>query len=270
MIVYSIFLILLIAIIVYSAATGAASYKILVSATNTLVRQKIYRSWIRESWVLFGIPSLVGVLLVLQAGESLQLPINYPELQGFGWGAALGAVGVLVFTIVLNWRQSTTLSRGDKDKTRELINKSGSGGLIAKNTEERKLAGWLSFAAGITEELFFRLILPSALVLVFGVEWVIPILVASVLLFGVAHAYQGLSGVVATSIVGAVFMLIFVSTGSILLIILIHILMDVRATVALSWMAYGRQDCIDFAFSFIQDTCRSLLEYYVSRGQRAV
>lgn len=240
MLIYCVFLAILFAIIVYTAATGDKSYKILATATSTVARQKIYRSWLRESWVLFGIPSLVGLVLLLQSGYSLQLPLDYPALEGFGWGVALGATAILVLAIVSSWRQSTTTTQADKDKIRELIDKSGSGGLIARNSQERKLAGWLSFAAGVTEELFFRLILPLTMVAIFGVEWILLIVIVSVLLSGLAHAYQGATGILATSLVGAAFMGIYISTGSIWLAILVHVLVDIRSTVALSWMAYGR------------------------------
>lgn len=240
MFMYILFLTLLLSIIIYSAATGGSSYKILEQATNTQKRQKIYRSWIRESWLLFGVVSVAGIALLLQTDQTLQLSFNSPTLESVGTGMAFGLIVVLLLAIAYSWRQSTTISKADRNKIKSLINKSGSGGLIAKNHEERTLGGVLSLAAGVTEELFFRLVLPAVMVVIFGTEWLVPIVIISALLFGLAHAYQGISGVVLTSIIGALLMFIYISTGSILLAILVHILVDVRATVAMSWVAYGR------------------------------
>ena len=54
------------------------------------------------------------------------------------------------------------------------------------------------------------------------------ILSASVL-FGLAHTYQGITGVVKTTIVGVLFSILYIGLGSILPIILLHFLLDYMA-----------------------------------------
>ena len=52
--------------------------------------------------------------------------------------------------------------------------------------------------------------------------------VVTSLAFGIAHVYQGRSGVAATTIVGAVLGVILASTGTLLVTIAIHALLDLR------------------------------------------
>jgi len=53
-------------------------------------------------------------------------------------------------------------------------------------------------------------------------------LVLSTILFGFAHIYQGWKGVLGTGLVGGVLAYLYLSTGSLLLPIVLHILIDAR------------------------------------------
>jgi membrane protease YdiL (CAAX protease family) len=52
--------------------------------------------------------------------------------------------------------------------------------------------------------------------------------VAAAAVFGLAHLYQKVTGVVATAIAGLLFCVLYVKTGSLLLPILLHVAIDVR------------------------------------------
>ncbi len=56
------------------------------------------------------------------------------------------------------------------------------------------------------------------------------VLVAAVL-FGLAHSYQGITGMILTAFAGAVFCGLYVATGSLLVPIALHILVDLRFAV---------------------------------------
>src|SRR3546814_10584207 len=68
-----------------------------------------------------------------------------------------------------------------------------------------------ALAAGITEELYFRLLLPLTIALVTG-NALVGFAVAT-LLFGLAHRYQRWRGVLATSAVGAVLAFVYLASG---------------------------------------------------------
>lgn len=99
--------------------------------------------------------------------------------------------------------------------------------LVPRPGERRRFV-WLAVTAGVTEELLYRS---------FGlsyVHWIWPGLSAegAVVLtsaaFGFAHLYQGWKNVVLTGLLGAVFAIITIDTGSVLPAIIVHTLVDLR------------------------------------------
>lgn len=92
--------------------------------------------------------------------------------------------------------------------------------------------GWgvlLSFTAGISEELFFRLLLPLLIALVSGSA--AAGFVVATLLFGVAHRYQGWAGVAATTLTGALLAFGYLLTASLAAVIALHVAIDLNALV---------------------------------------
>jgi len=87
----------------------------------------------------------------------------------------------------------------------------------------------LGLNAGVVEELLFRLALPA---LIFGIvgNGLIAFLAASAL-FGLLHAYQGWVGVLSSLVLGLIFSLIYLLSGSILLVIAVHAAFDLRSLV---------------------------------------
>ncbi|MDR6786942.1 membrane protease YdiL (CAAX protease family) [Sphingomonas sp. BE138] len=92
--------------------------------------------------------------------------------------------------------------------------------------------GWgvvLAIVAGVTEELFFRLLLPLSVVLVGG-SAVLGFAVAT-LLFGYAHLYQGWRGVVATVLAGVVLALVYLVSAKLWVAMLVHAVIDLNGLV---------------------------------------
>src|SRR5579871_272330 len=94
---------------------------------------------------------------------------------------------------------------------------------------ERRWWAALSISAGVCEEFvyrgfliqYFRGALEGPLHL--GLT---PAVLLATLAFGLGHAYQGVNGVVRTATVGAIFVLLAVLSGSLLLPIVLHALVD--------------------------------------------
>lgn len=103
-------------------------------------------------------------------------------------------------------------------------------GKMLPGTEmEKRYWFFISTTAGLVEELIYRGFLLFLLGRLFpGIPFLVCILVSAVL-FGLAHSYQGPAGVLKTGIAGLFFMLVYVSTGSLLPGILLHFLMDYSA-----------------------------------------
>lgn len=100
--------------------------------------------------------------------------------------------------------------------------------MLPRTTLQRWLFALVCITAGICEEWIYRgFILHFLLTRAPGLAaWVT--IVASALLFGIAHIYQGTLGTVMTTILGVVFALLYLATGSLLLPMLIHALIDLR------------------------------------------
>ena len=86
----------------------------------------------------------------------------------------------------------------------------------------------VSLAAGVAEEIAYRGFLMAYLASM-APTW--GAVAASALLFGAAHLYQGVVGVVATTALGVIFAVMYLSTGSLLLPMLMHALIDVSSMV---------------------------------------
>ena len=104
-------------------------------------------------------------------------------------------------------------------------------GVIPRTPAEIRWGAVLSINAGLTEEIFFRLLMPLTWYALTGNALVA--LLISVVLFGVVHAYQGVIGVIATLAVGLALTLVYLATQQIWLAMLVHALIDLRALVFL-------------------------------------
>lgn len=101
--------------------------------------------------------------------------------------------------------------------------------LLPHTPEEKKYWTLVATTAGLVEEIVYRgflLFLLSSLFPDLPVFWCILI---SSALFGLAHTYQGLSGILKTGAVGLLFALVYACTGSLLPGILLHFIMDYAA-----------------------------------------
>jgi membrane protease YdiL (CAAX protease family) len=103
------------------------------------------------------------------------------------------------------------------------------GYLLPRSTREELLFAGVAVTAGITEELIYRGFLLRYLAAEpWGLSAATALVVSSAV-FGLAHAGQGVRGVLATAMVGLLLGGLFLASGSLLLPILLHTLIDLRA-----------------------------------------
>jgi len=99
----------------------------------------------------------------------------------------------------------------------------------------------VALAAGVTEEPFFRLLLPLLIAIVTGSA--AAGFVLSLILFGAMHRYQGWRGMIATTVFGGVMTGVYLVSGALWLVIALHVLIDLNGLVlwpALSSSAASR------------------------------
>ena len=147
------------------------------------------------------------------------------EVGGMFIGAALGMVGAIALRVWRNRRSGKPAAAVRESR------KSGwlpdFSALLPVTARERLLFAAVALSAGVCEEVVFRGWLLAALHGQLGLQggWLILIAAA---IFGLAHAYQKISGVALTGLLGAVFCLLYVVTGSLLLPIILHVFIDIR------------------------------------------
>ena len=100
--------------------------------------------------------------------------------------------------------------------------------LLPSTRDERAWWWAVCITAGICEEIVYRGFLLHyfhTLPFHLSLTWA---LVVSSMIFGIGHLYQGVGGGVQTAVIGFVFGTMFVMTGSLVLPIVLHAVMDLR------------------------------------------
>ncbi|MBC3942170.1 CPBP family intramembrane glutamic endopeptidase [Sphingomonas albertensis] len=204
-------------------------YRRIKRLPDTASRQKTYRLWIAKAAIAFVLPAIIGLALLDRLDAIVTVPPEFdvlrsllPSLAGDSRAELLGmiggsALGGLVIGAVLatrrNWRILKTIGNV--------------GSLLPRNRPEIMHAAAMSIAAGISEELAFRLFLPLLGALVTGNAFVA--FAVAIAAFGAMHLYQGRAGVIATTLVGALMAAIYLMTGELWLAMLLHALIDLNS-----------------------------------------
>lgn len=105
--------------------------------------------------------------------------------------------------------------------------------LFPTSIPELRLFSALSVSAGVCEEILFRSFLTAYLhsgPIHLALPWAILIAAIS---FGLNHAYQGVGGMIRATIIGDIIALLFLSTGSLWLVMVIHAFLDLQVVLML-------------------------------------
>jgi membrane protease YdiL (CAAX protease family) len=225
----AILLAVMLAIVALNVVAGPRGYRLLAEAGG-VGRKAFYRRMLTAQIIQFTLPPIIGLLLLGRIGAVTELP---PEL----WPASamlrgdvpavsidplltpmfgFAVLAAIPLGAILTWRRW----RNGKGAPAYLARLSA---LLPRDRDEVLLGAAIAVAAGIGEELFFRLLLPMLLAAFIGA---IPAVVAAILLFGLAHAYQGWKGVTVTSLVGILFTAMYLMSGSLAIAMLFHATID--------------------------------------------
>jgi len=100
--------------------------------------------------------------------------------------------------------------------------------LLPRTAGERRLFTAVGVTAGVCEEWLYRgFFLAVVAAMAGGLTTGVLVGVAAVA-FGLAHAYQGPVGIVTTGVLGGVMAAVYLQTGSLLLPVLLHAVIDLR------------------------------------------
>lgn len=188
-----------------------------IDAGMPVDRMHLYRNTIFSHWVLL----ILCVLTWAWAERDWQLlGLGITTDASFLLAAVLTLAGIVLLIM-----QLTQVTRADQETIDRFGGRFGRIALLVpQNAAELTRFYGVSLTAGIVEELLWRGYLMWYL-LQFMPLWAAA--VVSAVGFGLAHGYQGLDQVPRVTLVGAVFVVLYMLTGSIWLSVVLHTAVDV-------------------------------------------
>ena len=189
-------------------------------------RLRYYRSSVLRKYAL----SLVVVVLFFA---------NHRDASGIRLATSAEAtavllpmiIGILLGAVLLKWRLRRPASRIKLARSLRNI-----ADLLPRTVGERRTWVLVSITAGVTEELIYRGFVLCVLDHVLPSADTFTLLVIGGLIFGLAHLYQGIKGVVLSGVVGVALGTIMVGAG-LFAAMAVHTLIDLRLLVIPSDLA---------------------------------
>lgn len=241
MITSAVLLALCLVSLVWFVRKDLADYRAFKLLTETADRQRRYRGWLLKSFLLFPGGGVVALAVLGRLHALVALPPEFRPLflalqasgaasgdfiRGLIAGAAGAVAGVIAIGFLLrrfSRRKAGPIYAGDV------------AALLPRNGAETVWTALLAVNAGVGEEIYFRLLLPLLLVGIWG--HVPAAFVLACLIFGGVHFYQGIAGVLATTVLGGALAALYLWTGSLFIAMAAHAVLDliglvVRPTLA--------------------------------------
>ncbi|RBY77166.1 CPBP family intramembrane metalloprotease [Geodermatophilus sp. TF02-6] len=200
--------------------------------TDDGARRSFYARLLALEWGL----ALLALVVWLSAPgvDAGTVGLRWPS----GWpGPVSGAATLLVVVFVL--ASTRALRSGALARAAVPVRRPGEGrhaepavhatlALLPRTRAERRLFTLVGVTAGVCEEWLYRGFLLAVVAALAG-GLPAPVLVAvGAVAFGLAHAYQGVAGVVTTGVLGGVLAGLYLDTASLLLPVVLHVLVDLR------------------------------------------
>lgn len=233
----------MLAVLAYRTKQDIREYDRFKKLKSSKARQASYKKWIGESFLMFAVTSILALLLTghlsilsKPLSELTQaLPYRAKIHISFGSdqiGFLVGVATSALFSVAI---LRALTRKGTKKK--DIITIGDINALLPRNNAERAWGLALSLNAGLSEELFFRLLLPILFFIVFGNA--ILALVLSCIIFGLVHIYQGWIGIIFTGLLGAGLMYIYLITGHIWIAMLVHAAIDINGLIIQPFMQHN-------------------------------
>jgi CAAX protease family protein len=197
----------------------------LKASTDPGKKIRFYGKIVAASWICAAVAALTTGLTAVYtiqktAGEATWLDRG-SRAGLFLEGLTAGLLIVIMVPAVLAPRSEKIRAKAGKAAKRLAF-------LLPSSTRERHWWWLVCITAGICEEVVYRgFLLHYFHTAPFHLSLVWAMVVASVI-FGIGHLYQGVAGGVQTAVFGFVIAAVFVMTGSLLVPIAVHAVMDLR------------------------------------------
>jgi uncharacterized protein len=194
-------------------------------------RMRYYAQLLPELWI--------PTVAVLWWAVASDVP---PNMIGLGWlrleedflprwlslvvvALALTFIIYCGFDLLRLWR-SSSYRASINEKLRSVDIPSYVGAMMPASRPQRMLYAAVALSAGVTEEILYRGFLVFVLVAGLPAIGIWGAVLVSSALFGLGHLYQGPPGMIRTFVIGLIMCLVYLTSGTLLLCMLIHMLID--------------------------------------------
>jgi uncharacterized protein len=201
-------------------------------SSDPAARRSFYRRLLVLEWGLALLALVVWMAApdVDAAALGLRWPTSWP-----GPATGVAVLVVLVFVVV----SLRAMAAGALRTATAQLRRPGEGrhaepavsstlALLPRTRGERHLFTVVGLTAGICEEWLYRGFFLAVVSAVAGGPPAVVLVLLGAAAFGLAHAYQGVAGIVTTGILGGVLAALYLDTGSLLLPVLLHAAIDLR------------------------------------------
>ncbi|WP_431868176.1 CPBP family intramembrane glutamic endopeptidase [Nocardiopsis eucommiae] len=184
--------------------------------------------------VLWGL-LILAVLLLSPELNLVDLGLRVPDAFGPIVGAAIGgAVALAAFWVLVNGLPTRGRKghRGRRSAPKPMtLPEPGRRQylLLPRTGRERALAAGMAVTGGVFGELLYRGLFITLVASMGAPLWIAAVL--SVLLFSLAHAYQGWWGLLSAGFSGTLFTVLYLGTGSLVVPVLVHVALNLRSVV---------------------------------------
>ena len=227
-------LVLSVAAAAWFVRNDAAEYAAFKKLAETADRQRCYAGWIVKSFGLFSGTTFFSLLILQRLHAVVRMPDEFLPLatrlraivppaqipdKGLIAGIICGAMagGVLLGVVAAKKLKIKPLIVGDIEP------------MMPRNTGETGWTSLLALNAGLSEEVFFRLLLPLLLIGLF--HNALLAFALGTVLFGLVHFYQGAAGILMTTLLGAALACLYLWTGNLWIAISVHAGIDLLGLV---------------------------------------
>lgn len=224
-------------IVGYGVAHGggfSARFAALVGRTS---RSRVVLGWAMGTGITYGLSSLVALALL---GRGSAVAIMPDELAQAAWGLGLPArsdatvAATLGGCALLGAAGGVAILWVRRRMGRGAIGLRYRSPAAATSRGEAPAAIALALAAGVGEELFFRLLLPLLFALTIGSANAG--FAVSLVAFTMLHRHQGTVGMVAVAITGAALTYLYLLTGALWVLVVVHVAIDLNALILRPWL----------------------------------
>lgn len=172
---------------------------------------------------------VAGSLALVAYAPGLDLAdvgVRWPRLSG---GSApytlVGALGLVASVLMLAALRRRVEHGGELRAPAEVT------ALLPRTAAERRAFAAVAVTAGVCEETLYRGVLLGITATLLPDLSPVRLAVVSALSFGLAHTYQGAAGMLTTVVLGGCLAVLYLGSGSLLLPVLYHVLVDLRVLV---------------------------------------